>query len=159
MGFRVGIGYDIHQIIEGEYIFLGGVRIPCSFGLKGHSDADVVSHAVTDAILGALGEKDIGYHFSNEDIQNKDRSSKDFLTFARNLMKNKGFSIENIDINIICEKPKIKEYRGSIEKSLATILNVSSQQINAKGKTNEKLDSVGEGRSIISQAVILISRY
>ena len=153
---RVGIGYDIHRMIEGDHIFLGGVRIPCSFSLKGHSDADVASHAVTDAVLGALGEKDIGHHFPDQDPKNKNRSSQDFLNFAYDLMVDRGFLIANMDINIICERPKIRDYRDQIENNFARIFHTLPQQINIKGKTNEGLGFIGEGKAISAQAIVLL---
>ena len=156
MSYRIGIGYDIHAIVSGREITLGGIKILCPFSLKGHSDADVLLHSIVDSILGALGEKDIGHHFADQDQKNENRESKDFLEFALETMRRKNFSIVNLDSNIICEKPKIKDYRDQIEKNVAKIMNIDISQINLKGKTNEKLDSIGEGKAIAAQSIILL---
>ena len=156
MSYRIGIGYDIHSIVPGREVTLGGIKIPCSFSLKGHSDADVLLHSISDSILGALGEKDIGHHFPDQDIKNKNRASKHFLKFALRLAKSKRFSIVNLDCNLIAEKPALKDHRNEIEKNIARILEVDISQVNVKGKTNEKLDAIGEGRAIAAQAIILL---
>ena len=156
--FRVGIGYDIHAAVEGNSIFLGGEKIPANFSLKGHSDADVLLHALTDAILGALGLKDIGYHFSNQIKENKNKRSKYFLQYADKLMRLKGYSIINIDMNLICEQPKLTSYREKIEKNISKILKIEIEQINLKAKTNEKLDALGKGKGIAAQVIILLTR-
>ena len=156
MSYRIGIGYDIHSIVPGKEVTLGGIKIPCSFALKGYSDADVLLHSISDSIFGALGEKDIGYHFSDQDIENKNKKSKYFLEFALRLTKSKRFSIVNLDCNLIAEKPALKDHRNKVEKNIAHILEVDISQINVKGKTNEKLDAIGEGRAIAAQAIILL---
>ena len=159
MSYRIGIGYDIHAIVPGKEVTLGGVNIPCSFSLKGHSDADVLFHSIIDSILGAMGEKDIGYHFPEQDQKNKNRDSKYFLEFVLKIMRKKKFFVVNLDSNLICEKPSIKNYREMIEKNIANVMDIDISQINIKGKTNEQLDSIGEGRAIAAQSIILLELY
>ncbi len=156
--FRVGIGYDIHSTIEGDSIFLGAVQIPTDFSLRGHSDADVLLHAITDAILGAVGAKDIGHHFSNTDKTNRNEESQVFLKKADEIMKSEGYSLVNVDMNVICERPKLAPYREIIEKKIADMLDISEEQINLKAKTNEELDALGKGQGIAAQVVVLLSR-
>ena len=153
---RIGIGYDIHATCPGERVILGGVSIPAPFSLKGHSDADALLHAITDAILGALGEPDIGTFFPPSDSVNKNRDSAEFLKFAIDKMRAAGFEITNIDSNIICEQPKISPYRSSIIQNIALLCDIDSSQVNVKGRTNEKLDATGRGEAIATQAVVLL---
>ena len=154
--FRIGLGFDIHSTIEGDSICLGGIQIPAPFSLAGHSDADVLLHALTDAILGALGEKDIGHHFPNNKKENQDRESRFFLEHTKNIMKTQGYSIVNIDLNVICEKPRLDKHRLDIEENIARLLEIHADQVNLKAKTNEGLDSLGEGRGVSAQAIVLI---
>jgi 2-C-methyl-D-erythritol 4-phosphate cytidylyltransferase/2-C-methyl-D-erythritol 2,4-cyclodiphosphate synthase len=157
---RVGIGYDIHAFDgtknDNGVIKLGGVEIPHHFKLIGHSDADALLHAITDALLGTINGKDIGTHFSDKDPQWKDADSADFLRHANQMVLNAGGKIVNIDTNIICERPKISNYRDSMQEKIAEILKIKSEKINIKGKTNEKLDSVGRGEAIVCQAIVSV---
>ena len=165
---RVGLGYDIHRVCHrvcdhvrshdsaDSAITLGGLQFDCDFSLDGHSDADVILHAITDAILGALGDHDIGFYFPSSETINRGRRSADFIVFARNRMLNAGYKIANIDCNVICEQPKINPIRNRLIESVAGLLAIEKSRVNIKGRTNEKLDSVGRGEAIICQAVVLM---
>jgi 2-C-methyl-D-erythritol 4-phosphate cytidylyltransferase / 2-C-methyl-D-erythritol 2,4-cyclodiphosphate synthase len=157
---RVGIGYDIHAFedikSDSETIMLGGVKVNHPFKLIGHSDSDALLHAITDALLGTVGGKDIGTHFSDKDVKWKGTNSADFLKYAHQMVLNAGGKIINIDTNIICERPKIGNYRNAIQEKIAEILQIKPEKINIKGKTNEKLDAVGRGEAIVCQAIVSI---
>jgi 2-C-methyl-D-erythritol 2,4-cyclodiphosphate synthase len=154
---RIGLGYDIHRTGDGDHVWLGGVRVTAPFSLIGHSDADVLLHAITDAILGALGDNDIGYYFPASDQANKNRASADFLRFALARMQQRGYAIANIDCNIVCELPRIAPVREEIRTSLSALLGIAPSQISVKGRTNETVDAVGEGRAVVCQAVALLT--
>ncbi|MBQ8476852.1 2-C-methyl-D-erythritol 2,4-cyclodiphosphate synthase [bacterium] len=151
---RIGIGYDIHQLVPKRDLILGGVKIPYELGLLGHSDADVLVHAIIDAILGALALRDIGYHFPDNDPKYKNINSIELLRETKKLIK--GYKISNIDSNIICEKPKLKDYIEPMRENIAKTLELNINQVSIKAKTNEKLDSVGSSKAIIAQAVVLV---
>ncbi len=162
---RIGLGYDIHRTrlpAEGgsacDHIFLGGVRIPAPFSLVGHSDADVLLHAITDAIFGALGDYDIGHHFPPSDEKNRGRKSSEFLEFAIARMKSAAYKIGNIDCNIICEMPRITPVREQIRVSVALLAGIEASQVSIKGRSNEQVDAVGESRAVVCQAVVLLLR-
>ncbi len=154
--FRIGYGYDIHPTQKGDHIIMGGIRIPCTFSLKGHSDADVLLHSITDAILGSLGSRDIGFHFPSNDIKNKKRNSSEFLKYAIELMHNRNYGICNLDVNIICEQPKIQDHRDKLEANIAKLLQTNIDLVNIKAKTNEKLDSIGKGKAIAVHSIVLL---
>ena len=135
---------------------LGGVKVSHPFKLIGHSDGDALLHAITDALLGTVGGKDIGAHFSDKDVKWKGANSADFLKYAHQMVLNAGGKIINIDTNIICERPKIGNYRNAMQEKIAEILQIKPEKINIKGKTNEKLDSVGRGEAIVCQAIVSI---
>ena len=156
--FRVGQGWDVHRIAPGRPLILGGITIPCEFGLEGHSDADVRAHAITDAILGAIAAGDIGMHFPDTDPQWQGAGSLQFLKHACHLAAAAGFSIANVDSTVILERPKLKDHRLSIRESLAAAMGLSVDQISVKFKTAERVGPVGEGRSAESQAVICLIR-
>ena len=151
---RIGIGYDIHRLVEGRDLILGGVKIPNNLGLLGHSDADVLVHAIIDAILGALSLRDIGYHFPDNDPEYKDANSIELLKKTKELIK--GYQIANIDSNIICQKPKLKDYIEDMRKNIALALDLEINQVSIKAKTNESLDSVGSCLGISAQSVVLL---
>lgn len=153
---RIGFGYDIHRTGEGDHVWLGGVRIAAPFSLVGHSDADVLLHAVTDAVLGAIADNDIGHHFPASDEKNRGRPSSDFLGFALGRMRRAGYQIGNIDCNVICELPRVAPVREEIRRSLAALLGVPVSQVSVKGRTNERVDAVGEGRAVVCQAAVLL---
>ncbi len=158
MSFRVGIGYDIHKLEEGKKLTIGGVEIPFEKGWVAHSDGDIFFHALTDALLGAVGYGDIGELFPDTDKKWENVESKIFLKEAIKIVKEKGYKISNIDAVIIMEKPKLKKYREKIIKNTAKILEIPENQIFLKGKTNEKIGEVGEGKAGISQVVVLLEK-
>lgn len=153
---RIGIGNDIHRLELGKPLILGGVEIPSEFGAVGHSDADALFHAVTDAILGALALGDIGSHFSDTDKRWKDADSLIFLREAIRLMKEKNYEMENVDSVISLEKPKLRSFIEKMRENLAKELEVGLDQVSIKAKTGEGLDSVGESRAIKAEACILL---
>jgi 2-C-methyl-D-erythritol 2,4-cyclodiphosphate synthase len=155
-GIRTGLGWDVHRIAPGRPLILGGVAIPSEFGLDGHSDADVLAHAITDAILGAAALGDIGMHFPDSDPRWKGSDSLVFLRHARDLAKESGYRIVNIDSTVILERPKLKDYRQAIRQRLAEALGLGIDQVSVKFKTAEKVGPVGEGRSAESQAIVTL---
>lgn len=159
MDIRVGLGWDNHRIAAGRPLILGGVTVPCEFGLDGHSDADVLAHAVTDALLGALALGDIGMHFPDSDPQWKGCDSLVFLRHAAKLVRDEGYSILNIDSTVILQRPKLKDYRGPIREKLAETLGLEVGQVSVKFKTAEKVGPVGEGLSAEAQALATLIRY
>ena len=155
---RIGQGWDNHRIKTGRPLILGGVSIPSEFGLDGHSDADILLHAVTDAVLGALALGDIGMHFPDTDPQWKGTSSDQFLRHAVKLAAERGHHLVNVDATIILQRPKLGEYREKIRESLARILELPLDSVSVKFKTAEKVGPVGEGLSAEAQAVILLEK-
>ena len=155
---RVGIGYDVHKLVKARKLILGGVEIPFEKGLLGHSDADVLIHAIIDAILGSLGEGCIGQHFPDTDPQYKNISSINLLTRMESLVEQKGRVINNIDATIICQKPKLTPFFDQMKQNLAKALNISSDQVNIKAKTEEGLGFTGKGQGISAQAVCLVHK-
>ena len=153
-----GIGFDIHKLINNKKLFLGGVKIPFHSGLKGHSDGDVILHAITDAILGALRRKDLGTYFPNTKKYKNIRSPKMLKPVVENLYKS-NFSINNLDINLICEQPKVSRYRNKIINSISKLTNLNKDLINLKGKTVEKLGLIGKEKAIACEVIISISKY
>jgi len=156
--FRSGVGYDLHRLAEGRRLVLGGVEIPAEKGLLGHSDADVVSHAVTDALLGAAALGDIGEHFPASDPQWKDAPSRLFLERARELLGKHGFAIVNVDVVVVIERPRILPYRERIRESLAASLGIEAAAVSVKAKTAEGVGAVGEGAAAEAYAVATISK-
>jgi len=154
--FRVGQGWDVHRIAPGRPLILGGVAVACEFGLEGHSDADVLSHAITDAILGAVALGDIGMHFPDTDPRWKGCESLVFLRHVRELAAAKGYRIGNVDSTVILERPKLKDYRSQIRARLAETLGLAVDCVSVKFKTAEKVGPVGEGRSAEAQAVVVL---
>jgi 2-C-methyl-D-erythritol 2,4-cyclodiphosphate synthase len=155
---RVGQGWDSHRIVAGRPLILGGVTVPCEFGLEGHSDADVLAHAITDAILGAVAAGDIGMHFPDTDARWKGAGSLQFLKHACGLAAEAGFVIENVDSTVVLERPKLKDFRGTIRESLAGAMGLEVDRVSVKFKTAEKVGPVGEGRSAEAQAVVCLVR-
>jgi len=153
---RMGIGFDVHEFSEGRRLILGGIEIPYAKGLGGYSDADVLSHAICDALLGASGEGDMGEHFPDSDIAFKDVSSLELLERTLELVSKKGFQIENVDTIIIAEEPKLSPFKESIRKKLAETLHLSETQVNIKAKTSEGLGYLGRSEGIASYAVVSI---
>lgn len=155
---RAGTGYDLHRLVAGRPLVLGGVTIPFERGPLGHSDGDVVCHSVTDAILGALALGDIGRHFPDTDPKWKDASSVDLLRRAVAMVHGKGYEVGNVDVTVILEAPKIRGYVDAMRRAVADALGISIEQISIKGKTNEGMDAVGRGEAIAAHAVALLRR-
>ncbi len=153
---RTGQGFDVHAFTDGDHVMLGGVRVPHSRALAGHSDADVALHALTDALLGALGEGDIGQHFPPSDLQWRGRDSRHFLRHAAGLLTARGGSVVNADLTIICEQPKVGPHRDAMRTVIAADLAVTPERVNIKGTTTERLGFTGRGEGIAAQAVITI---
>ncbi|HEU5020278.1 MAG TPA: 2-C-methyl-D-erythritol 2,4-cyclodiphosphate synthase [Bryobacteraceae bacterium] len=156
--FRVGQGWDVHRIAAGRKLILGGLEIPSEFGLEGHSDADVLAHAITDAILGAVALGDIGMHFPDTEPRWKGADSLVFLRHVCGLAAEAGYGIVNVDSTVILERPKLKDWRLRIRESLAKAMGLPVDLVSLKFKTAEKVGPVGEGRSAESQAVVLLER-
>jgi 2-C-methyl-D-erythritol 2,4-cyclodiphosphate synthase len=154
---QIGIGYDVHRLVTGRQLILGGVVIPFEKGLLGHSDADVLVHAVCDALLGSVGLGDIGLHFPDTDPQYKDISSLKLLAQTNAMVRQKGFIIRNIDTIIFAEAPKIGPYRETIQKNLARAVEVAPGCINIKATTTEGLGVIGKGEGIGAMSVVLVS--
>jgi len=155
---RMGLGWDVHRTAPGRALILGGVAITADFGLDGHSDADILSHAITDALLGAAALGDIGMHFPDTDPKWKGADSAQFLAHAAALVRSAGFTIVNVDSTVILEKPKLKDYRLLIRESLAGTLGLEIDRVSVKFKTAERIGPVGEGRSAEAQAIATIGR-
>lgn len=156
--YRTGIGWDVHRTAAGRSLILGGVTIPSEFGLEGHSDADVLAHAITDAILGAAALGDIGMHFPDTDPKWKGAGSLLFLRHAQSLARACGYDVVNVDSTVILERPKLKDYRTAIRESLAAAMGLELANVSVKFKTAEKIGPVGEGRSSEAQAVVTLRR-
>lgn len=156
--YRTGLGWDVHRLVAGRRLILGGVEIPAEAGLDGHSDADVLAHAITDAILGAAALGDIGMHFPDTDPQWKGAGSLQFLRRALELARRAGFELVNVDSTVILERPKLKDYRQAVRESLAASLGLPLDSVSVKFKTAEKVGPVGEGRSAEAQAVATLRR-
>lgn len=157
--FRTGLGWDVHRISPGRPLILGGVTVPSDFGLDGHSDADILLHAVTDALLGAAALGDIGMHFPDTDPQWKGAPSAKFLERAAALVKQAGFSLVNVDTTVILERPKLKSYRDAIRESLARALGLPLDRVSVKFKTAEGVGPVGQGLSAEAQAIVTIAKF
>ncbi len=158
MNIRVGQGYDVHRLVEGRKLILGGVDIPYELGLLGHSDADALLHAITDALLGAAALGDIGRHFPDTDPRYKGADSRVLLRGAVALLKEKGWRPVNVDATIIAQQPKLAPYAAAMVANVAVDLGISPDSVNIKGKTNEKLGYLGRSEAIEAQAVVLIVR-
>ena len=158
MKIRVGLGFDVHQLEEGREFWMGGIKLPASKGATGHSDADVLIHAICDAILGAANLRDIGYHFSNKDQRWSGMDSKFFLKEVTRMVEEKGWKIGNVDCTICLEHPKINPHINDMKQVLAPLMNISEEDISIKATTNEKLGYVGRDEGVNAYAVALISR-
>ena len=156
--YRTGLGWDVHRLARNRPLILGGVSIPAEAGLEGHSDADVLAHAITDAILGAAALGDIGMHFPDTDPRWHGAGSLMFLARARDLARARGWRIVNVDSTVILERPKLKDYRDPIRRQLAATLELDVDCVSVKFKTAEKVGPVGEGRSAEAQAIVTLGR-
>jgi len=156
MNIRVGQGYDIHALVSGRPLIIGGVQIEHDRGLLGHSDADVLLHAITDALLGAAGLGDIGRHFPDTDPAFKGANSRVLLAEAARRVRAEGWELGNVDSTVIAQSPKLAPYIGSMRESIAVDLGIAADAVNVKAKTNEKLGALGRSEGIAAQAVILL---
>src|SRR5215510_8206063 len=154
--FRVGIGSDTHRLVSGRPLILGGVRIPFELGSEGHSDGDALTHAIADAILGALCEGDIGRHFPDNDRQWKNAESLKLLGRVLWLAKERGYEISNVDATVMLERPKLRDYIAAMRENLARALNVEMGCVSVKAKTGEGMDAVGRGEAVMAQAIVLL---
>jgi 2-C-methyl-D-erythritol 2,4-cyclodiphosphate synthase len=155
---RVGIGYDVHRLVDGRKLFLGGLEIPYHKGLLGHSDGDVLLHAICDALLGSVSEGDIGTHFPDSDKSIKGIESTKILSFVAGLVSQKGFEVNNIDAVIVAEEPKILPHRRALCENIARVLGIDPDQVGLKGKTTEGLGFTGTKEGIAAYAVALVQK-
>ncbi len=157
--FRIGYGNDIHRLETGKPLILGGVLIESDIGAVGHSDADCLTHAATDAILGALALGDIGQHFSDKDERWRGAESFVFLRFVVGLMKEKGFTVVNLDSTVSLETPRLRSFIEQMRENLANALEIEITQVSVKAKTGEKVDAVGKSEAVRAEAVVLLQKY
>lgn len=155
---RVGLGHDTHRLVPGRDLNLGGVRIDYELGLDGHSDADVLLHAIVDALLGAVGAGDIGDAFPDTDPQWKDADSAMFIKGAVQAVQDRGYRIENLDCNVLAERPKLTPHKQAIRERIAELVGISPDQVSVKAKTGEKVGPVGRGEAISTTAIALVSK-
>lgn len=158
MKIRVGMGFDVHQLEKGRDFFLGGIKLEAEKGAVGHSDADVLIHAICDALLGAANLRDIGFHFANTDNKWKGMDSKFFLKEVTKMISEKGWFVENVDCTLTLEKPKVNPHIPAMKKILAPLMNISEEDISIKATTNEKMGYVGREEGVNAYAVALISK-
>ena len=156
MNIRIGNGYDIHKLVNNKPLILGGIEIPHSMGLLGHSDADVLTHAIMDALLGALSLGDIGHYFPPSDPQWKGANSMMLMERVIKIVRSQGWNIGNIDSTVVAEQPKLKPHLKSMRNAIAKILNIDAEQISIKATTNERLGPVGREKGICAYAVVLL---
>jgi 2-C-methyl-D-erythritol 2,4-cyclodiphosphate synthase len=154
--FRIGIGHDTHRLVEGRPLVLAGVTIPAERGGEGHSDADALSHAIADAILGALCEGDLGLHFPDQDPQWKDSESLQLLSRVVWLAGERGFHIVNVDATVMLETPKLRPHVIAMRENIAEVLGIEVSRVSVKAKTNEGLDAIGRGEAMAAQAIVLL---
>lgn len=155
---RIGWGYDVHKLVKGRKLILGGVVIPHSSGLEGHSDADVLLHAISDALLGSLALGDIGKHFPDSDSQYKDADSRKLLIHVYDLIKQEGFELQNLDATVIAERPKLAPYITEIRNNIADDLDIGMDRVSVKATTSEGLGFAGREEGICAQAMVLVRK-
>ena len=153
---RIGHGYDVHRLVPDRELILGGVKIPCELGLLGHSDADVLLHAIMDALLGAAGMRDIGYHFPDTDPAYRGADSMELLRQVGTMLRKVGFRVGNIDVTMIAQKPKLKDYIPQMTRNIAAALGIEESRVNVKATTEEHLGFTGTGEGMSCHAVCLI---
>ncbi|HCZ36337.1 MAG TPA: 2-C-methyl-D-erythritol 2,4-cyclodiphosphate synthase [Cytophagales bacterium] len=158
MKLRVGLGFDVHQLEEGRDFYLGGIKLPAQKGAVGHSDADVLIHAICDALLGAANLRDIGFHYSNKDPQWAGKDSKYFLKDVTRMLLDRGWKIENVDCTLTLENPKVNPHIPEMKRVLAPLMNISEEDVSIKATTNEKLGYVGREEGVNAMAVALIRK-
>ncbi len=154
MQFKIGIGYDIHRLVEGRKLFLGGIEIPYVKGLLGHSDGDALIHALCDALLGAIGAGDIGQHFPDTDFKYQGIASSQLLKAVQEIVVSRGYRINNLDVVVIAQEPSLKPFKDLIKQKLSELLKLNPEELNIKAKTNEGLDAVGNKEAIACYAVV-----
>lgn len=159
MSYRIGQGIDFHQLVEGRDLWLGGVKIPHNKGCLGHSDADVLLHAICDALLGSLGLGDIGHHFPDTGIAYKNIDSKVLLRRCYNMVREKGYWLVNIDSTLLLQAPKIKPYIPQMQDTIARIVHLSSDDVSVKATTTEQLSFIGREEGVVATANILLQKY
>jgi 2-C-methyl-D-erythritol 2,4-cyclodiphosphate synthase len=157
MSFRVGHGFDVHRLVTGRVLIIGGVSIPFDKGLKGHSDADVLLHAICDALLGAAGLGDIGRYFPDTDSTHHNRDSREFMRIVRDLLDAHNFEISNIDSTVVAQAPKLAPFVAQMESNIAADLGIGIHQVNVKATTTEGLGPLGQGQGIAAHAAVLIN--
>ena len=155
---RIGFGTDIHRLVAGRPLIVGGVEIVSDLGADGHSDADVLMHAATDALLGALALGDIGTHFPNDEERWRDAESSEFLLYAHGLIKQRGYVVANFDSVIDLELPKLRPHIEQMRRNIATILDIELDQVSVKAKTGEGVDAVGERRAVRAEVIVLVTK-
>ncbi|HEY9006275.1 2-C-methyl-D-erythritol 2,4-cyclodiphosphate synthase [Ohtaekwangia sp.] len=158
MKIRVGMGFDVHELEEGRDFWLGGIKLPATKGAVGHSDADVLIHAICDALLGAANLRDIGFHFANTDNRWKGMDSKFFLKEVTRMLHEKGWKVGNVDCTVCLERPKVNPHIDAMKKVLAPLMNISEEDVSIKATTNERLGYVGREEGVNASAVVLILR-
>ena len=158
MNYRIGLGYDVHQLAEGETLWLGGILVPHNKGLIAHSDGDVLLHAICDALLGAAKLRDIGFHFADTSDEFKNIDSKILLSKTYRLVTDKGYALVNLDATISAQRPKLKAYIPDMEQAIANVLNVDAEAVNIKATTTENLGFEGREEGISAQAIVLIAK-
>lgn len=156
MEYRVGIGYDIHRLIEGRRLFIGGVEIPYIKGLLGHSDGDVLLHALCDALLGAVGEGDIGQHFPDTDSKYQAIASTELLKITAALVDEKNYTVNNIDTVVIAQEPRLLPFERQMREKISRIMNITQEKVNIKAKTNEGMGEIGQNEAIACYAVVSV---
>ena len=158
MTYRTGIGYDIHRLVEDRKLFLGGIEITYVKGLLGHSDADALLHAICDALLGAIGQSDIGELFPNTDEKYHNISSIELLKTTAELVRKQGFTIVNIDSIVIAQEPNLSPFKKQMQVCIASTLDIENERVNVKAKTNEGIDEIGEKKAIACFATVILSK-
>lgn len=158
MNIRIGFGIDVHRLVENRALIIGGIHIPADFGAEGHSDADVLIHAICDALLGALNLRDIGFHFSDKDPQYKGIDSAILLCKVYDIIQEKGYHIVNLDSTVVLEFPKLNPHVEAMQQKLTSILKIERDQLSIKATTHEKMDSFGESKAIKAYAVCLLNK-
>ena len=156
--FRIGQSTDIHQLVTGRKLILGGIEIPYEKGLLGHSDADVLLHAIAEAIIGALGLGDLGEHFPDTAAENKDLDSRDIMRYVKSLLDCEGYLISNIDALLLCQAPKLLPYKKAMAATIAELLDIDVTKVNVKATTGENMGFIGRGEGIMAQAVVLVQK-
>lgn len=154
--YRTGIGYDVHRFVPGRKLMLGGIEIPYALGLEGHSDADVILHAICDALLGAAGLGDIGEHFPPGDVRFKDIASTELLAKVCSMVRRHGFSVGNVDVAVLAEEPHLKSYKAPMRAHIASVLGIANGQVNIKATTNEGMGFIGRKEGIAAYATALL---